>query len=163
MNQWPRSPSFRPYAESETLSSCGSLRVSSYESFSRMPCNKRTPAAANTPARRLVAAVGVCPLCPQKRTFVSALSMSALCHKRTSSVRWMQWRAALLTHGCRLPPRPGLTWHCRSACACFGLRGQRVATSSGSRGSSRRRLRVRPPSRRRDKARCFARRGTWSR
>jgi hypothetical protein len=25
-----------------------------------------------------------CPLCPQKRTFVSALSMSALCHKRTS-------------------------------------------------------------------------------
>ena len=29
------------------------------------------------------AAVGQCPLCPQKRTFVSALSMSALCQKRT--------------------------------------------------------------------------------
>jgi hypothetical protein len=32
----------------------------------------------------LVRAVGPCPLCPQKRTFVSALSMSALCQKRTS-------------------------------------------------------------------------------
>jgi hypothetical protein len=29
------------------------------------------------------AAVGQCPLYPQKRTFVSALSMSALCHKQT--------------------------------------------------------------------------------
>jgi hypothetical protein len=32
---------------------------------------------------RREAAVGQCPLCPQKRTFVSALSVSALCHKRT--------------------------------------------------------------------------------
>ena len=31
----------------------------------------------------LVSAVGHCPLCSQKRTFLSALSMSALCHKRT--------------------------------------------------------------------------------
>src|SRR6185437_909504 len=32
------------------------------------------------------AAVGHCPLCPQKRTFVSALSMSSLCHKQTSEL-----------------------------------------------------------------------------
>ena len=31
-----------------------------------------------------VQAVGQCPLCPLKQTFVSALSMSALCQKRTS-------------------------------------------------------------------------------
>ena len=33
------------------------------------------------------AAVGPCPLCPQKRTFVCAGGMSAKCHKRTWPIR----------------------------------------------------------------------------
>ena len=34
---------------------------------------------------------GSCPLYPQQRTFVSALSMSALCHKRTSRPQTLSW------------------------------------------------------------------------
>jgi hypothetical protein len=46
--------------------------------------NARSEAVGKQLEAGCKAAVGQFPLCPQKRTFVSASSMSALCHKRTS-------------------------------------------------------------------------------
>ena len=39
-----------------------------------------------------------CPLCPRKRTFVSALSMSALCQKQT----WLGYRKGNLSANIRV-------------------------------------------------------------
>ena len=60
------------------------------------------------------AAVGQCPLCPLKQTFFSALSMSALCHKRTFTPLKTEQSSHVL------PPNPQpLCAYARHAIALF--------------------------------------------
>ena len=65
----------------------GAFRGSGASTSLLPPGGLGSPIRPCTHKSSLVSSGWSCPLCPQKRTFVSALSMSALCQQRTRALR----------------------------------------------------------------------------